>query len=176
MQAELLHRKRKSSERSQLDSFLKGILKTLDPEEREGLCAPFTPEELHLAATTFKRGKTPGSDGLPVELYVELWDRIGQDLLDLYEETVGKGSMLQSLHEGMIMLLYKQKGMKEDLKNWRPILLLNVDYKILVKAMANRPKKEIAKIIPPDQSCGILGRQITDSPALVRDTIEYVKS
>ncbi|KAJ1166947.1 hypothetical protein NDU88_007340 [Pleurodeles waltl] len=49
----------KSSERSQVDSFLKGISKTLSPEEREGLIAPFTLEELHLAATTSKRGKTP---------------------------------------------------------------------------------------------------------------------
>ncbi|KAJ1167464.1 hypothetical protein NDU88_007855 [Pleurodeles waltl] len=41
----------------------------------------------------------------------------------------------------MITLLYKQKGDREDLKNWRSILLLNVDYKILAKAMANRLKK-----------------------------------
>ncbi|KAJ1212636.1 hypothetical protein NDU88_000291 [Pleurodeles waltl] len=166
----------KSSERSQADSFLKGISKTLSPEEREGLNAPFTLEELHLAATTSKRGKTPGSDGLPVELYVELWDLIGPDLLELYGEVVGKGSLPQSLREGMITLLYKQKGEKEDLKNWRPISLLNVDYKLLAKAMANHLKKVIEKIVHPDQTCGIPGRQIADSLALVRDTIEYVKS
>ncbi|KAJ1151257.1 hypothetical protein NDU88_004041 [Pleurodeles waltl] len=144
--------------------------------KRGGLNAPFTLEELHLAATTSKRGKTHGSDGLPVELYVELWDLIGPDLLDLYGEVVGKGSMPQSLREGMIPLLYKQKGEKEDLKNWRPISLLNVDYKLLAKAMANRLKKVIEKIVHPDQTCGIPGRQIVDSLALVRDTIEYVKS
>ncbi|KAJ1129654.1 hypothetical protein NDU88_008020 [Pleurodeles waltl] len=166
----------KSSERSQADSFLKGISKTLSPEEREGLNAPFTLEALHLAATTSKRGKTPGSDGLPVELYVELWDLIGPDLLELYGEVVGKGSLPQSLREGMITLLYKQKGEREDLKNWRPISLLNVDYKLLAKAMANRLKKLIEKIVHPDQTCGIPGRQIADSLALVRDTIEYVKS
>ncbi|KAJ1144821.1 hypothetical protein NDU88_011115 [Pleurodeles waltl] len=166
----------KSSERSQVDSFLKDISKTLSPEEREGLNAPFTLEELHLAATTSKRGKTPGSDGLPVELYVELWDLIGPDLLDLYGEVVGKGSVPQSLHEGMITLLYKQKAEKEDLKNWRNSSLFNVDYQILVKAMANRLKKVIEKIVHPDQTCGIPGRQIADSLALVRDTIEYVNS
>ncbi|KAJ1129551.1 hypothetical protein NDU88_007919 [Pleurodeles waltl] len=125
---------------------------------------------------TFKRGKTPGSDDLPVELYVEVWDLIGPDLLDFYEETVGKGSMPQSLREGMITLLCKQKGEKEKLKNWRPISLLNVDYKILAKAMANRLKKVIAKTVHPDQTCGIPGRQIADSLALVWDTIECVKS
>ncbi|KAJ1167571.1 hypothetical protein NDU88_007960 [Pleurodeles waltl] len=168
----------KSPERSQSDKSQKHILlhQALSPEERESLNAPFTLEELHLAATTSKRGKTPGSDGLPVEIYVELWDLIGPDLLDLYGEVVGKGSMPQPLREGMITLLYKQKGEKEDLRNWRPISFLNVDYKLLAKAIANRLKKVIKKIVHPDQTCGILGRQIADSLALVRDTIEYVKS
>ncbi|KAJ1117570.1 hypothetical protein NDU88_005768 [Pleurodeles waltl] len=94
----------KSSERSQADSFLKGISKTLSPEEREGLNAPFTLEELYLAAATSKRGKTPGSDGTLCRT------------VDLYGEVVGKGSMPQSLREGMITLLYKQKGEKEVLK------------------------------------------------------------
>ncbi|KAJ1110724.1 hypothetical protein NDU88_008072 [Pleurodeles waltl] len=125
---------------------------------------------------TSKRSKTPRSDGLPVELYVELWDLIGPDLLDLYEEVVGKGLMLQSLREGMITLLYKQKGEKEDLKNCRAISFLNVDYKLLAKAMANRLKKVIEKIVHPDETCEIPGQQIADSLALVRDTIEYIKS
>ncbi|KAJ1149772.1 hypothetical protein NDU88_002577 [Pleurodeles waltl] len=42
--------------------------------------------------------------------------------------------------------------------------------------MANRLKKVKEKIVHPDQTCGIPGRQIADSLALVRDTIEYVKS
>ncbi|KAJ1115366.1 hypothetical protein NDU88_003590 [Pleurodeles waltl] len=147
----------KSSARSQVDCFLKNIPKTLGQEERQGLNAPFTLAELHLSAMTSKRGNTPGSDGHPVELYVKLWDLIGPDLLDLYEEMVGKGSMRQSLRKGMITLLYKQKGEKEDLKNWRPISLLNVDYKILVKAMANHLKKEIETIVHTDPSCVIPG-------------------
>ncbi|KAJ1182770.1 hypothetical protein NDU88_007951 [Pleurodeles waltl] len=96
------------------------------------------------------------------------------DLLDLYKEMVGKGSMPQSLREGIITLLYKQKGEKEDLKNWRPIFVLNVDYRILGEAMANRLKKVIAKIVHPDPTCGIPGRQIADSLALVRDMIQHL--
>ncbi|KAJ1206686.1 hypothetical protein NDU88_002087 [Pleurodeles waltl] len=69
----------KSPERFQVDSFLEGISKTLGVKERETLKVSFTMEELHLAATTSKRGKTPGCgcDGLPVELYGKLSDLIG---------------------------------------------------------------------------------------------------
>ncbi|KAJ1161102.1 hypothetical protein NDU88_001590 [Pleurodeles waltl] len=42
--------------------------------------------------------------------------------------------------------------------------------------MVNRLNKVIAKIVHPDQSCGIWGRQIADSLAVVRDTIKYIKS
>ena len=39
----------------------------------------------------------------------------------------------------------------EFLKNWRPISLLNVDYKLLLGAMANRIKKVLPSIINQEQ-------------------------
>ncbi|KAJ1106118.1 hypothetical protein NDU88_003521 [Pleurodeles waltl] len=137
--------------------FPKGHLKDTESGREKGPKCTLHPERTALGRYDLEARQDPRSDGLPVELYVKLWDLIGPDLLDLYEEMVGKSSMPQSLREGMITLLYKQKGEKEDLKNWRPISLLNVDYKIQAKAMANRLKKLIAKIVHPDQTCGIPG-------------------
>ncbi len=55
--------------------------------------------------------------------------------------------MTDSMTEGIISLIYKGKGEKSDLKNWRPISLLNIDYKILSKILANRVKKTIGQIL-----------------------------
>ncbi|KAJ1080742.1 hypothetical protein NDU88_000936 [Pleurodeles waltl] len=74
----------------------------------------------------------------------------------------------------MITLLYKHKGERCDLKNWRPISLLNVDYKILAKTMVNRLKGAMGELVHPDQTCGVPGRRIADSLALIRDTIQYI--
>lgn len=165
----------KPTDTDMADKFLSGIANTLDPAGKVKMDAPLTVEELLSAAKSFRPGKTPGSDGLPAELYVALGDLICPDLLELYLEMVVEGRMPLSLREGMITILYKRKGERRDLKNWRPISLLNVDYKILAKVLAIRLKAVIGGFIHPDQTCGIPGRRIADNLALIRDTVEYVR-
>ena len=63
------------------------------------------------------------------------------------------------MRQSITRLLYK-KDDRRDLKNWRPISLLNVDYKICSKALAIRLSKELSTIIHPDQTCSIPGRSI----------------
>ena len=66
--------------------------------------------------------------------------------------------------------------MTKDLKNWRPICLLNCDYKIITKVLATRIRDILPKIIHPNQKCGIKGRSIHDGAALIRDLIHYVNN
>ena len=61
-----------------------------------------------------------------------------------------------------------------DLKNWRPISLLNVDYKICSKAITLRLAKVLDSIIDPDQTCSVPGRTISNNLVLLRDTLEYI--
>ena len=71
--------------------------------------------------------------------------------------------------------MYK-KGDREDLTNWRPITLLNTDYKIIAKTLANRLKKVLAYCINIDQTCSVPGRSIVDNCALIRDSIYYCQA
>lgn len=57
----------------------------------------------------------------------------------------------------------------------RPISLLNVDYKILTKILANRVKRVIGGIVKPTQSYSIPGRDIADTTGTIGDVIEYMK-
>lgn len=74
----------------------------------------------------------------------------------------------------MITLLPK-KGDLADIKNWRPISLLGVDYKILSKALTNRLKLYISTIIHPDQSYCIPKLTIFDNLFLIRDLVSFAK-
>ena len=67
-----------------------------------------------------------------------------------------------------------KKDDPKHLKNWRPISLLNVDYKICSKALTNHLLQVLPSMIQEDQTCSIQGRTIFDNLALLRDTLDYV--
>ena len=72
----------------------------------------------------------------------------------------------------MISLIFK-KGERTEHKNWRPISLLNADYKICARALAGRLLKVLHHVIAPDQTCGVRGRFIGENVALLRDVVSY---
>lgn len=63
-----------------------------------------------------------------------------------------------SFSEGVITIFYKNKGDKNNLDNYRPISLLNTDYKILTKTLANRVKTVVDSIIDHTQAYSIAYR------------------
>jgi hypothetical protein len=60
------------------------------------------------------------------------------------------------------------------LSNWRPSSLLNVDYKIARKAIANRCNKVINSIISNAQTGFLKNRYIGENIRLLFETIEYL--
>ena len=56
--------------------------------------------------------------------------------------------------------------------NWRPILLLNIDYKIAAKVLASRLKQVLNNVISKDQTCFLTGRYIAIN---VRALIEIIE-
>ena len=130
--------------------------------------------ELHKCLSGFKRGKSPGEDGLPFEFYLTFWDILAPDLLTVFTDFERLGRLPDSFRVGIVKLLHK-KDDRTDLKNWRPITLLNFDCKLFSKLLANRMSVVLGEVIHPDQTCGIPGRKITDSLVLIRDTICYAR-
>ena len=61
--------------------------------------------------------------------------------------------------QSIITLLPKGDKDISYLENWRPISLLNVDYKIASKSIANRFKKVISNIVSSAQTGFVKGRK-----------------
>ena len=74
---------------------------------------------------------------------------------------------------GIITLIPKKFKDKTMLENLRPISLLNVDYKIVTKAIAKRLEKVLPSIINPDQTGYVKGRYIGENVRLIQDIIEH---
>ena len=158
-----------SSARAELLSHISSVLPFDDSEACEGLLSQ---GECFAALQGMARGKAPGCDGLPMEFYLKFWDVLGNDLVLVLNSAYRLGSLSCSQRRGIITLTFK-KGDRLDPKNWRPITLLNADYKIASRSVAARLLKVIHLIVSRDQTCGVPGRFIGENVAFLRDIVDF---
>ena len=82
---------------------------------------------------------SPGSDGLTVNFYKVFWLKLKPILFDSLNTSIERGELSVSQKRGIITLLPKGEELdRKNLSNWRPITLLNTDYKIFSKLIAVR--------------------------------------
>ena len=126
-------------------------------------------------------GKTPGIDGLTSEFYKAFWEQTGHLVKNSLNEAYSKGELMIAQNRSIIRLLPKPNKKKEHLlklENWRPISLLNVDYKIGSKALAMRLEKILPRIIHSDQAGFVKGRYIGECIRTIDDVLyftDYIK-
>ena len=154
---------------SALLSNVSSTLSSVDAEDCEGLLSV---AEYHAALVGMALRKAPGSDGLPMVFYVKFWDLLGEDLVCVLNSCLRSGRLSLSQRRGIISLSSK-KGDRLDIRNWRPISLLNVDYKLAARAIAARLLKVIHIVVAKDQTCGVPGRFIGENVAFIRDVIDF---
>ncbi len=78
-------------------------------------------------------------------------------------------------NRGIIPLPQKKCKNILFLKNWRPISLLNMDYKVIAKILTVRPHLVLPNIINDDQSGYIKGRYIGQNIRILEDVSFFTK-
>ncbi|GBG71943.1 hypothetical protein CBR_g10880 [Chara braunii] len=146
----------------------------LQPNARLDLDRPLTVEEVKQTLKTMAKGKSPGVDGLTVKFYVANWAAFGPALVDIYNEVLVGGKLGKGMTHGVISVLFK-KGDKAEVRNWRPISLLNVSYKILAKALARRLSRFLPELVEKDQGAFVQGRSIFNNIVTAIETLEVVQ-
>ena len=132
--------------------FPESFTETLDEQARKECEGLLSSAECFESLKTMAPNKSPGTDGLPAEFYKVFWKDIEQFLLNALNCAYTKGCLSITQRRGLITLVPKKNKPINLLKNWRPITLLNCDYKIAAKSIANRMKKILSKIINNDQT------------------------
>ena len=172
-----------------LSATIGNIRTRLSRENIEKLRASVSEGEVAAAMMDTANNKAAGLDGIPVELWKLLhqqyksakdseWHNFCNIALvltrvfrDIAEHGITTGT---AFNEGWMCPIYKKKE-ADDIANYRPITILNTDYKILTKAIATRLTEIAPSVIHPDQAGFIRGRSIFDQIDQIATTIDYAK-
>ena len=135
--------------------------------------------ELEAALRSLPRGKAPGMDGIPYEFYQHFWPALGQELTDVLHEaftTDASPALPASLLQGRITLLYKGKGAdRESPASYRPITLLNTDYKLAARALASRLGPLLNHVVDATQTGFLPKRWVGDNVLAHLEEISYLQ-
>ena len=162
-----------------MDNYIQNTnVKTLDSSLSGDIDGEITVEDMDAVVGSLKNNKSPGWDGLSAEFYKEFWDIIRPILYNTYIESIDMDCMSPSQRIGILTLLPKPKTPMElrYIKNWRPITLLNVDYKIFTHIIKNKILKALPSIISEVQSGFQAGKSTTDNLILMCLNMEYFQN
>jgi exonuclease III len=145
----------------------------ISESDKEFMDRELTIKECKEALDEMSNNKSPGLDGFTVEFFKCFWNEIKDPFFKCINSIFSNEMMSIEQRGGIISLIPKGDKDPRFIKNWRPISLLNVDYKILTKVLANKLKLVLESIIHQDQAAYVKGRQIGHNIRIVQDLIDY---
>lgn len=162
-------------DQSELDSFplLTEDVPQISDLHRLRINHPFSAEEFQEALKSLNRNKSPGSDGITPEFYLAFWQLVKEPFIQSIEYSLEQGTLTDQQRTGLITLIPKKGIDRHQLTNWRPITLLNSDFKILSKALAARIQSCITEVVGSDQTGFIRGRNITSNLHTIQRIVNH---
>ncbi len=127
-----------------------------------GLHDPFSEEEIKLAVFALSPKKAPGPDGFPLLFYQRFWGTVKGDLMSIFAKLHSGCLDLAFINKGWICLIPKKPAPLE-IRDYRPISLVNGLVKIISKALATRFQSVMGGLINSCQTAFIKDRSLLDN-------------
>lgn len=158
---------------SQLADYL-AVMPRLSDEIKERLEEPISVAEIEKAIDELPAKKSPGPDGLTAAFYKKYKHVATKHLHAVITEAHETKQLPPSFMNTHTVLIPKEDDeyKLKNIKNYGPIALGNVDYKILMKVLARRLQNVISEIVGDHQTCGIKGRSILTNVHVARSILE----
>lgn len=113
------------------------------------LCKEFSDEEIADALLEIGPLKALGPDGFLARFYQRNWGVIKADVIRAVKEFFSSGEMPEGINDTAIVLIPKTQQPLE-MKDYRPISLCNVLYKVVSKCLVNRLRPILDDLISPN--------------------------
>lgn len=104
------------------------------------LAHPFSKEEVKKALFDLSSSKAPGPDVFTALFYQDAWDTIGDEISTAALGVLNNGDSLKDWNATVVTLILKVKD-PSSIKEFRPISLCNVCYKIIARAISPTDSK-----------------------------------
>ena len=157
-----------------LEETLGENTKRLSENDSSCLEGEITYSEISSALKRMKNGKSPGNDGFTTDFF--FWPDLGMFILRSIHYGYRTGSLSITQKQGIKTCIPKPNKSRHYLKNWRPISLLNVVYKLAWAVIANRLKTILDNLINEDLKGFISGRFIGENIMLIYDILYETKN
>ena len=122
-----------------------------------------------------KENTAPGPNGFGVTFYKKCWNLIKGELMEMINDFYLGNLDLTKLNYGIVTLVPKVVDANNE-KQFRPICLLNVSFKIFTKLVMDRLTEVAGKIISPSQTAFIKGRYILDGAVMLHEIIHELQT
>lgn len=141
----------------------------------EACTREITTAEILSAIRASPSRKSPGCDGIPHEFYRRMFDIIHRELNLLMNEALA-GNFPSTFVDGIIVLV-KKRGGDDSAKSYRPISLLNTDYKLFSRILKNRLESVMKahRILSDGQKCSNSERNIYQATLALKDRIASLR-
>jgi hypothetical protein len=157
-----------------MDELLALVPERLDNSARVNIDKDYTEEEIKMALFQMHPSKAPGVDGFTAGFFQRHWDLIREDLVRAVLGVLNGGEWLPHINETTIVLIPKVRH-PQSIKQFRPISLCNVIYKLCAKTIANRMRPRLEEVISKEQSAFVPGRLITDNALVAFECVHTMK-
>ena len=134
----------------------------------------FIREEIYKALKQMHPTKALGPDGMLALFYQQIWSVVREDVVKIALEVLNNKADLSNLNTTFLCLIAMIKKPKH-IKDFRPISVCNIIFKIITKIIANRLKSILPQIIGEFPSAFVLERLITYNGLVAFDIFHYIR-
>nr|GEX58496.1 RNA-directed DNA polymerase, eukaryota [Tanacetum cinerariifolium] len=146
----------------------------LNIHDRDSLEVMISFDEIRTVVWDCGSQKAPGPDGYSFMFIKKFWELLNHDIHKFVVNFFSIGKFPQCSNSSFITLIPKVSN-PLFIKDYIPISLIGLHYKIIAKILANRLSKLIDSIISPEQSAFISGWKILNGPLILSEIIDWYK-
>jgi hypothetical protein len=150
------------------------VVLILDDFAISELAKPVSKKEVYDALMSMKSYKAPGPDGFQPIFFKLFWDVVGDDMWNFIKIDFKKGYYDPKVCETFIVLLPKGESQR-TFKDFRPISLCNVAYKLISKIIMARLRPFLDEVVSPLHNSFIPGRSTKDNAIVLQEVLHFMK-